>query len=372
MRICYIALGKFVHVDAYLDFFSKRGHDVHFVALTSGPQRQVPTKDVAVNGAYFGLCGKLTYLPAMLRARKVVRSLSPDIVHAHYATSAGLCAWVCDFHPWIVTAHGTDVTLGVKSILWRALLRELFRKADCVNPVSDGLRRMVLGLGVPENKIETLSLGIDTNAFRFAKGVASERPTALKFVCTRRFEPVYDHATLVRGLALLKARGIPFHLTLLGDGIGRGELERLIEDLGMTHQVSFLGPVLNSKLPDELAKHDIYLSASTRDGTSLSLLEAMAVGLYPIVSDIDANAEWIIHGQNGLLHGTANPQSLADCVVSFAESFARANDVLLHNRRLVVNKGDRTRNMEQLEGIYLRLVNSRNEVLAPTPSSVIS
>src|SRR5579883_693271 len=132
MRICYIALGKFLHVDAYLDYFNKRGHDVHFVALAPGPPRQVPTQDVSVGPAIFSMCGKLTYFPAMLRARKVVRALRPDLVHAHYATSAGLSAFLCGFHPWVVTAHGTDVTMGVKSGLRRILLRELFRNADCV------------------------------------------------------------------------------------------------------------------------------------------------------------------------------------------------------------------------------------------------
>jgi len=155
MRICYIALGKFPHVDPYLDYFSKRGHDVHFVALTPGPRRPVPTQEVGGNGAFLRLCGKSTYIPAILRARKVVRLLCPDIVHAHYATSAGLAAYVCGIHPWVVTAHGTDVTLGVKSFLWRNLLRELFRKADCVNPVSNGLRQMVASLGIAPGKIET-------------------------------------------------------------------------------------------------------------------------------------------------------------------------------------------------------------------------
>jgi glycosyltransferase involved in cell wall biosynthesis len=360
MRICYIALGKFPHVDPYLDHFSKRGHDVHFVALTPGHRRTVPTQEVGGDGALSRLCGKSTYIPAILRARKVVRLLCPDIVHAHYATSAGLAAYVCGIHPWVVTAHGTDVTLGVKSLIWRNLLRELFRKADCVNPVSDGLRQMVASLGIPAGKIETFTFGIDTQLFRFVERPLSNLPDPLRLVCTRWFEPVYDHATILRSMAILKARGIPFHLTLIGEGSIRPQIERLVGEVGIQDQVTFAGAVPNASLPEQLARHDIYLSASTRDGTSLSLLESMAVGLYPIVSDIPANSEWITPGQNGLLHKLEDPPSLADHIVSYVKSANRGREALLHNRQLVLSRGDRAGNMERMEQIYRKLIISRN------------
>lgn len=356
MRICYIALGKFPHVDPYLDFFSKRGHDVHFVALTPGYPRSVPTHYAGGNGAFFRLCGKSSYLPAILRARKIIRRLGPDIVHAHYATSAGLAAYVCGVHPWVVTGHGTDVTLGVQSLLWRNLLRQIFRKADCVNPVSDGLQQMVARLGIPAGKIETRTFGIDTQRFGFVKRPLGKVSGPLSLVSTRWFEPVYDHATILKSMAILKTRNTPFHLTLIGEGSLRGQMLKLADELGLRDQVTFAGAVPNASLPEQLARHDTYLSASTRDGTSLSLLEAMAVGLYPVVSDIPANSEWISHGQNGLLHQVQDPHSLADCLVAHAQSADRGSEALLRNRQLVLARGDRAGNMERMEQTYHRLI----------------
>src|SRR5437868_9047572 len=139
MRICFIALGEFSHVDPYIQFFSERGHDTSFVVLAPGPPRRVPTYNVGCSARLGKMLGKYTYLPSMLRARRVVRSIKPDIVHAHYATSAGLAARVVNFHPWLVTAHGTDITLGVESPLWRRILQRIFSEADCVNTVSADL-----------------------------------------------------------------------------------------------------------------------------------------------------------------------------------------------------------------------------------------
>ncbi len=355
MRICFIALGEFTHVDAYIDFFAKRGHETYFVALAPGPERSVPTYNVGFNGRLFKLLGKYRYLPSMLRARKVVRALKPDVVHAHYATSAGLAARIINVHPWIVTAHGTDVTLGVRSRLWRTILRAIFLEADCVNAVSDDLREMVLSLGTPPEKIETFTLGIDTQLFTFSERACVYPTRPLRLICTRRLESVYDHATIIRSMAILRKLRINFGLTVVGDGMMRQSLEALATELGIRDRITFAGAVANTMLPACLAEHDIYLSASTRDGTSLCLLEAMASGLYPVVSEIHANTEWIKHGRNGLLHKVSDPRSLADCIASLLSGPEGTRAALLQNREIVVSRGDRTTNMKRLEEVYCRL-----------------
>jgi glycosyltransferase involved in cell wall biosynthesis len=355
MRICFLALGKFAHVDPYIDYFRKRGHEVHFVALAPGPSRDVPTHNVGSNGGFLSLLGKSSYLPAIVRARGVVRRLAPDIVHAHYATSAGLAAFICRVHPWIVTAHGTDVTLGVNSLLWRVLLRVICRQADCVHVVSNDLRDKVIGLGTVVDKVETFSIGIDTTLFRFRERSVSYPAAPLRLICTRRLEAVYDHATIIRGMSLLKKRGVRFVLTIIGDGIARAKLETLATELRIKDWITFAGGVPNNQLPAALSEHDIYLSASTRDGASLCLLEAMACGLYPVVSDIPANTEWIKNGRNGLLHKVEDPESLAECIGQLMNWTQDKTVALAQNRELVETRGDRLVNMSRVEELYQRL-----------------
>ncbi len=355
MRICFIALGKFTHIGAYLDYFKEAGHDVHLVALAPGPERSVSIHNVGFNERFVRLPGKLGYLPAMLRARRVVRSLGPDIVHAHYATSAGLAAYVCGVHPYVVTAHGTDVTQGIKSIFWRPILKEVFSKADCVNAVSSELRDKVSGLGISLEKIETFTLGIDTRRFAFQAARPQAPGTPLRLICTRAFEEVYNHQTIIRAMGILARQRIDFRLTLVGDGTLFERLRALAIEQGIADKTTFVGAVPNSELPELLLGQDVYLSASTSDGTSLSLLEAMASGVYPVVSDIPANRPWIRHGYNGLLHRVMEPQSLADCLLAFLRDPTQAKEVLRANRALVEMRGDRTANMKHLEEVYCRL-----------------
>ena len=300
MRICFISHGQLIHTDPYLDFFKARGDDVHFICLTPSPPKQVPTYNMGF-GRYTLKKGKWKYLLSAVRIRRLVRKLKPDIVHAHYATSGGLAGLICGFHPFVVTVHGSDLTLGIKSRIWRPLLKTIFNHADCVNTVSEDLKEMVLTLGVCAEKIKVITPGIDTKKFSFVeKGpIGKEQP--LRLICTRRLEPVFNHRTIIEALAILKSKGVRFHLVLVGDGTLKEKLEQLVKEKQLSDQVTFLGQLDNSKLPQVLQQNDVYLSASHWDGTSLSLLEAMATGLFPVVSDIKANKAWLEDNVTSLL-----------------------------------------------------------------------
>jgi glycosyltransferase involved in cell wall biosynthesis len=343
MRICFISVGTFTHIGPYLDFFKQAGHDVHFISLSPGPERSVPVYNVGLGGKYSETQGKWKYPFSMLRARKLVKQHKPDIVHAHYATSAGLTALVCGFHPAVVTVHGSDLTTGIKSRIWKPLLKKVFRFADCINVVSKEL-------------IEILTLGIDTEKYSFVQKTKFDKSRLLKLVCTRRLEKVFDHDTIIQALALLRDEGLEFEMTFVGDGSLLNQLKQQVEDLGLGDRVSFAGRVPNDKLPELLGRQDVYLSASLWDGTSLSLLEAMATGLFPIVSDIKANSAWLRNGVDGFLHRVGDAGDLANCILRLLDEPGIAEKAGIKNRANVVEKADRSKNMKRLELVYKDLV----------------
>jgi glycosyltransferase involved in cell wall biosynthesis len=359
MRISFIALGTFTHIGSYLDYFKEAGHDVHFISLSPGPERGVPTYNVGLGRKYSQSEGKWKYPISMLRARKLIKKLQPDIVHAHYATSCGLTAWVCGFHPTVVTVHGSDLTVGIKSAIWRPLLRRIFEHCDCVNTVSKDLQNMVASLGVSPDKIKTLALGIDTEKFSSIERPEINPSRTLRLVCTRRLEPVFDHQTIIGALVRLKDNGVKFHTTFVGGGSLLDALKQHIRNAGLEDRVSFTGRVHNDDLPEVLARHDVYLSASLWDGTSLSLLEAMATGLFPIVSDIKANSAWLSHNVDGLLHKVGDADDLAKCIMQLYNEPRLAVAAARRNRERVVEHGNRKTNMNRLERIYQELVGRR-------------
>ncbi len=358
MRICYISTGNFSHIGPYLDYFKEAGHDVYFVCLSPSPQRSVPTYNLGIGNNYSRTQGKWKYPLSMIRARRLIEKIKPDIIHAHYATSGGLAILVSGFHPAVVTAHGSDLINGVKSLIWKPLLKKIFNYADCVNVVSNELEEIALSMGIDMDKIKVLTLGVNTEKFAFAKRPAISRTSELKIICTRRLERVFDHITILNALATLKEEGIDFKMTFAGDGSLSGEMEGQVKGLGLSDRIDFPGKIQNDDLPEVLARNDIYLSASKWDGTSLSLLEAMASGLFPIVSDIKANSAWIENGVDGFLHKVGNPDSLANCILKVLDNPDIVYKSAKCNRQKVCEEADRKTNMKILESIYEKLISN--------------
>jgi glycosyltransferase involved in cell wall biosynthesis len=123
--------------------------------------------------------------------------------------------------------------------------------------------------------------------------------------------------------------------------------------------VNFTGKVHNDDLPEILGRHDVFLSASLWDGTSLSLLEAMAMGLFPIVSDIKANAALLRHNVDGLLHKVGDADDLAKCIMQLYEHPQLAAGAARRNREKVIESANRQKNMKRLERICEGLIEKR-------------
>ena len=122
--------------------------------------------------------------------------------------------------------------------------------------------------------------------------------------------------------------------------------------------LDFVGQVGAAEMPALLREHDVYLSASRADGASLSLLEAMAAGLFPVVTRIRANSAWLEDGVGGFLHRPGDPEDLASRLLALIERPELAASAAALNRRRVVAGGDRATNLGRLQGIYEELVAS--------------
>ena len=106
---------------------------------------------------------------------------------------------------------------------------------------------------------------------------------------------------LLDALALLAEREVRFHCDLLGDGPERAALEAQAERLGIADHCTFHGAVTPARVEEFVGASDVYVSVSESDGVSLALLEALALGAVPVLSDIPANRPWVNDGATGIL-----------------------------------------------------------------------
>ena len=120
---------------------------------------------------------------------------------------------------------------------------------------------------------------------------------------------------LPRILELLQQAGIPFQWTIAGDGEERAFLERTMVTARKDQQVTFLGTVSTSEIPELLSKQDVMILPSDAEGLPLSLLEAMSHGVIPVVSDLKSGLSEVVYGSCGFPISINDTQGYARAII---------------------------------------------------------
>ena len=347
MRIALISHGDLVHVLPYMEYMLAEGMEVHWLQIAPG-RYELP--GVQVHKCYAGkgpagFLGKLGYFASGARARRILEHIKPDVVNAHYASSAGLAAWRSGFRPYAVTIHGSDLISRSRSWLGRAILRRVLRQAALVNPVCGHMLGLLSDLGISDDSIMVMPFGIELRNLPF-RDRSDLCEGGIRIVCTRSLgNAVYDIPTVIRAVAEARNRQPGITLSLPAGGELQGEFESLSRELGVDDVVDFGGGYEPQELPRILAEHDVYVSASLWDGASLSLMEAMASGLFPVVSDVPANSEWLEDGENARLFPPGDWRGLARILIELPQRKEMMRRAVVRNREAVEHRGDRRKNI---------------------------
>ena len=340
MRISILTHGASPFGVTYARAFARQGHQVEVLSLTPcRPVADVPMR--VVGSAKFKpleTSSRIPYLKTIRPVRRAVRDSSPDILFAIYLSSAGIVACLSGHPHVVVSAQGSDVVTHVDRWVWRAVFRWLARRACLVHAVSEHLADVLADrVGLARDRILVCPIGVDTDQLAFVEPY--RRPGSGHILNTRAHKPVYDQATFVRAMARLKACGVSFRVTF-GHAFQAESTRRLVHEMGLDDRTVFLGGYTADELPGLLAAADLYVSCSRSDGTSISLLEAMSTGTFPVVSDIPANRPWVEHGRNGYLFPAGDDAAMADRLEeALARPDVRAAAASL-NRQIVLDHGD--------------------------------
>lgn len=360
MRICYVSHSYDHFTAPYVNWFVSRGHEVHLVSCYHEDLPNVinhhPWK-----GEFDPQKATWAYFLMIPRVRRMIRRIAPDVLHSHYVTSNGLLAAASGVRPLVVTAHGSDIHYSIDDPIRRRAIMFAMSRADLVNPVSRGLEAKIIALGVPASKVACFTLGVETSRYRIDR--SHRRPGPVRFVCTRRLEPIYQCDMIIRACELLARRRDDFRLLFAGRGVLESRLREEVDRRQLGEFITFRGGYQMDELPAILADADIYISASRSDGTSLCLLEAMAAGLFPVVSDIAANREWLTGEGDSLLFDCSSDLQLADRLERAVIDTDLRLRALMYNRERVVTEGDRDVNMSKLAAHYERLCSRSDAAL---------
>jgi glycosyltransferase involved in cell wall biosynthesis len=235
-----------------------------------------------------------------------------------------------------------------QSIFHKWLTKFTLKRASLITSVSKPITDSIIGLGTNPKRIQTFPFGIDSK--KFFPSLEAQREFTL--ISTRSLTPIYDIQIILKSLSYLKKEGFRGNLVVLGEGPEEEKLRKLAKDLEISDSVTFVGAVPHDQVAGYLRKSQIYLSMSLTDGASTSLLEAMACGTFPIVSDIPANREWITDNQNGFLVPVSDPEKLAQRIKEASDNCVLIQIAAKQNIRITHEKGILQNNLEKMENLY--------------------
>jgi glycosyltransferase involved in cell wall biosynthesis len=373
-----------IHVQRWARHFSQRGFDVsllsyyqprvefrgnptaHFVRpRPPGPRRAGP-RSVAAMGRFPGMLRLIT--AARLRAGGFYRELdriNPDLVHAHYVSDYGFLAALSGRHPLVVSAWGSDVLVDPeRSWITRRIVRWVLAQADLITYNGEVIGDAARALGAPRERILPVVLGVGPEMLDALKtrivAPADREPMILSLRSLER--SLYNVDTVIRAMPEVLRRVPAARLVVGSDGALRGDLETLVRSLDVAGSVEFAG---TAAWPDGMAewlgRAAVYVSVPSSDATSVTTLEAMAAGAYPVVSDIPANRE-LVGAEGGTVVPVRQVGPLAEAVVSALEEPGRRSSAAIYNRERVNQFGLWDVNMARLEKAYRNLASGGKRV----------
>jgi glycosyltransferase involved in cell wall biosynthesis len=355
MRICYLAAADSIHSYRWINFFASRGHEIQWVSLVPSMEAARHLHPLEITSPAFKP-GRV--VRAVTEVRRLLRTAPPDILHAHYAGTYGVVAALSGFHPFVLTAWGSDVLMAGRSALAGPFVRRALRRADVVTVDARHMADAVARYGVPGERIRIVFFGTDTAHFRpEARDEDLRRRIGTPIVVSlRSFEPVYDVSTLIRSAPHVVREVPSVKFLMIGRGSQEPALRALAESLSVSAHVVFPGQLPAERLPGYLASADVYVSTSLSDaGLAASTAEAMASGLPVVVTDSGENRVWVADGENGFIVPTQAPEMLAERILDLL----RRPDVRARwgraNRQIIVERNDYVREMGRMEEIYRTL-----------------
>ena len=313
------------------------------------------------------------------RLDEVVRSVRPDVIHAHSPVLNAIPALkvgrrfgipvvyeVRAFWEDAATDHGTSREWGLRYRLTRALETFALSRADAVTTICEGLRAEMVARGIPADKVTVIPNAVDIEKFSGTRAaddalrlkLGLDDAVVLGFIGS--FYGYEGLSLLIDALAGIRAVNPRVRVLLVGGGPQEAALKERAAASGLSESVVFTGRVPHQDVERyyDLVDVLVYPRLSMRLTelvTPLKPLEAMAQGRLIAASDVGGHRELITDGVTGVLFRANSAEALAARVLALLDSRDRWGELRASARRFVESERNWALSVARYRGIYQRL-----------------
>ncbi|WP_018962770.1 glycosyltransferase family 4 protein [Coprothermobacter platensis] len=334
----------------FMELLQNKGYEVHVATKLANRQQEFDDIGVVKHNVDFT---RSPYSPkvftSLFQMEKLLREVPFSLVHVHTPVAAFVTRLACqrtNTHPVLYTAHGFHFYKGAPLRNWLlyynmekiaahwtdgliTINQEDYLAAKKFKLYNNGKVFYVPGVGVDINAIREKAGLVDTVKLRQSLGVGADE---IVIITIAELIPRKNHEQVLEALAILKEKN--FHYLIVGNGESEEKLKTRVRQLGLQDKVQFLG--FRKDIPELLAASDIFVLTSKHEGLTRAIMEAMAVGLPIIATNVRGNRDLVINRENGLL------VELDDI-----EGTTKALETLLRSPQLRKKLGSRSKELVQ-------------------------
>jgi glycosyltransferase involved in cell wall biosynthesis len=254
-----------------------------------------------------------------------------QVIHAHWIFPQGMIASLArtltrSRAKVLCTSHGGDL-YGLKGAVFSRVKKMVADACDHLTVVSQAMRVDLMKLGVESRKVSVIPMGVDLRR-RFVPPSVPSRAESLLFV--GRLVEKKGLRYLLEAMPKILKRFPKVHLTVVGDGPNRLELEILASDFGLCARVRFLGALNNDELPAIYQRAGIVVFPSVvsddgdREGFGLVLVEAMGCDCAVVVTNLPAMMDIVQDGKTAVVVRQKNPDEIVAAVIKLSNPGLRS------------------------------------------------
>ena len=291
---------------------------------------------------------------SFLRARRIVRDIQPDVIHAHAVLPGMIFSLAARSGsglrpPIVITPHRSWDSL-YRFATSRLFYRLLRFAADDVIAISSGFYRELTAHGIPAERCYLIHNGIDVSKYDLP--LNNPAPPVVGTIGRLIEQKGLD--VFIAAAARVAARRLDVIFQIAGEGLLREALQQQIAELGLSERIHLLGS--RSDVPDVLAQFSVFVSSSRWEGMPYALLEALAARRPVVATRVLGSEELIQHEVNGLLVSPEDPIGLSEAIERLLADRGLAHTLAEAGHHLVEREYNQQAMAHHITQVYQRAI----------------
>jgi len=367
LKILIISSAVSIHTQRSAISLSERGHDVTIFSPVIHAEDINGVKVIEARRNAFTLshvCSLFKHFLNAVQIKKTIKKLRPDIIHIHSFDY---------IHPFflalqflfknipaniVISTWGTDVvpTEGELSAWDKLSKKLLLSRAAKITATSQFLALRTAGLTGENRHIHVIPFGVDCQMFQPVTNDISRPHSNIRISFIKHLKPKYGPDYLIKAMALILAKYKDVELVMAGAGEMKNDLIQLAKSLNIAAHISLPGPIPHQRVPLLLSQTDIFVMPSNNESFGVAAVEAQAMGVPVVATNVGGVPEAVTHGITGILVEPKSEQDLADAILTLIKNPDLRMQMGKAGRQHVLDKYDWNVNITAMQELYIDIL----------------